>query len=124
MDPLNVWQILKELFLEVANKHVCERKQNRPFPKVRRDKNLLGKLGNIVAETLCFLPMFPCLPTSGNIVGETKFASQEAKMFPNKFRNISVEETMFLVCPHVFKLSQHEKHCFTTRRVKSTIVLT
>ena len=44
VEPLNVWQILKELFLEVANKHVCERKQNRPFPKLRRDKNLLGKL--------------------------------------------------------------------------------
>ena len=26
--------------------------------------------------------MFPCLPTRGNIVAETKFASREAKMFP------------------------------------------
>ena len=26
--------------------------------------------------------------TSGNIVAETKFASQEGKLFPNKFRNI------------------------------------
>ena len=39
---------------------------------------------------------FPCLPTSENIVAETKFASQEAKMFPNKFRNIYVAQTMFL----------------------------
>ena len=28
--------------------------------------------------------MFPCLPTSANIVVETKFACQEAKMFPKK----------------------------------------
>ena len=27
--------------------------------------------------------MFPCLPTRGNIVAETKFASREAKMFPS-----------------------------------------
>ena len=39
----------------------------------------LGKLENIVAETLCFLSMFPCVPTSGNIVPETKFASHEEK---------------------------------------------
>ena len=38
--------------------------------------------------------MFPCLPTSGN-VAETKFASQEAKMFSKKLRNIFVAETMF-----------------------------
>ena len=31
--------------------------------------------------------MFPCLPTSGNIVAKTELASKEAKMFPNKFRN-------------------------------------
>jgi hypothetical protein len=29
-----------------------------------------------------FPQMFPCLPTRGNIVAETKFASREAKMFP------------------------------------------
>ena len=52
--------------------------------------NALGKLGNIVAETLRFPSMFPCLPTWGNIVAETKFASQEATMFLNKFRNIFV----------------------------------
>ena len=43
--------------------------------------------------------MFPCLPTSGNIVAETKFASQEAEMFPNRFRNIFVAETMFPSLP-------------------------
>ena len=39
--------------------------------------------------------MRPCLLTSGNIVAETKFASHEAKMFPNKFRDIFIAEAMF-----------------------------
>ena len=47
--------------------------------------------------------MFPCLPTSENIVAKTKFASQEAKMFPNKFRNIFVKETMFPGLPTCFQ---------------------
>ena len=50
--------------------------------------------------------MFPIkvslLLTSGNIVAETKFASQEAKMFPNKFRNIFVAKTMFPGLPTCF----------------------
>ena len=48
--------------------------------------------------------MFPCLPTPGNIVAETKFASWEAKMFPDKFRNIFVAETMFPSLPTCFQL--------------------
>ena len=48
--------------------------------------------------------MFPCLPTSGNIVAEIKFASQEAKMFPKKFRNIFVAETMFPSLPTCFQM--------------------
>ena len=40
----------------------------------------------------------------GNIVAETKFASQEAKMFPNKFRNIFVAETMFPSLPTCFQM--------------------
>ena len=48
--------------------------------------------------------MFSCLPTWGNIVAETKFASQEAKMFPNKFRNIFVGETMFPILPTCFQM--------------------
>ena len=60
----------------------------------------LGKLGNIVAETFCFLSMFPSLPTPGNIV-------TEAKMFPSKFRNIFVAETMFISLPTCFQLEKH-----------------
>ena len=48
--------------------------------------------------------MFPCLPTSGNIVAEAKFAFQEAKIFPNKFRNIFVVETMFPSLPTCFQM--------------------
>ena len=77
------------------------------FMKLSDDAGLikaLGKLGNIVAETLCFLSMFPCLPTSGNIVAETKCAPQEVKMFPNKFRNIFVAETMFPSLPTCYRM--------------------
>ena len=83
----------------------------------------LGKLGNIVAETSCFLSMFPCLPTSGNMVAETKFAFHEAT-FPNKFRNIFVAETMFPGLPTCFQMFPARetlfsrlgalKHCFKT----------
>ena len=72
----------------------------------------LGKLGNIVAETLCFLPMFHCLPTSGN-VAETKFATQEATMFPNKFRNIFVAETMFPSLPTCFQMFSTQETLFS-----------
>ena len=53
---------------------------------------------------------------------ETKFASQEAKMFPNKFRNIFVAETMFRSLPRCFQMFPTRetlfsrlgmlKHCF------------
>ena len=54
-----------------------------------------------------FPQVFLCLPTRGNIVAETQFASREAEMFPIKFRNILcfpsaifVAEILFLsVCP-------------------------
>ena len=52
--------------------------------------------------------MFPInvslLPTSGNIVAKTKFASQEAIMFPNKFKNIFVAETKFPSFPKCFQV--------------------
>ena len=56
----------------------------------------LGKLGNIVAETLCFLSVFPCLPTS---------------------KNFPLRKQCFLVCPHIFKCFQDEK-IFPVRHVK------
>ena len=49
----------------------------------------MGKLGNIVVETFVIFDVSSkVLPTRGNIVAETNFASREAKMFPCEFRNI------------------------------------
>ena len=47
------------------------------------------------------VPLFAYL---GDIVAETKFSSQEAKVFPNKFRNIFVAETMFPSLPTRFQM--------------------
>ena len=42
--------------------------------------------------------MFPRLPTSGNIIAETKFV----KMFAKKLRNILVEHGLLLYMLHIF----------------------
>ena len=73
----------------------------------------LGKLGNIVAETLCFLSMFSCLPTLKNIVEETKFVSKEVEMFPKKFRSIFVAKTMFPSLPTSFQVFPAEETLFS-----------
>ena len=39
--------------------------------------------------------MFPCLRLQETFVAETKFASREAKMFLNLFRNIFLPQHMF-----------------------------
>ena len=57
--------------------------------------------------------MFPRLPTSENIVAETKFASQEAKMFPNKFRNSFVAETMLPGLPTCFQVFSARETLFS-----------
>ena len=54
-----------------------------------------GKLGNIVAETFVTHDVsskFPCLPTRGNIVAETKFASWEAKIFQSNSETFHVSQ--------------------------------
>ena len=61
--------------------------------------------------------MFPCFPTRGNIVAETKFATREAKMFPSEFRNIDVSLCFSLTFPSVCPLLETwrnigRKHCF------------
>jgi hypothetical protein len=58
--------------------------------KVRKETMLMNvDVASYGKETMLMFPqMFPCLPTRGNIVAETKFASREAKMFPTNFRNI------------------------------------
>jgi hypothetical protein len=50
-----------------------------------------------------FPQMFPCLPTRGNIVAETKFASREAKFFLQTSETFDVSlcfSLMFLVFAH------------------------
>ena len=37
---------------------------------MKKPSKILAKRGNIAAQTLCFLSMFACLPTTGNIVVE------------------------------------------------------
>ena len=54
---------------------------------------------------------FPCLPTWGNIVADTKFVWQEANMSSNKLRNIFVTETMFPGLPTCFQMFLAQKAC-------------
>ena len=63
----------------------------------------LGKLKTLLRKNH-FLSMFPFLPTTGNIVAETKLAIQKAKMFLNKFINIFVAETMLPSLPTCFQM--------------------
>jgi hypothetical protein len=65
--------------------------------------------------------MFPCLPTHGNIVAETKFASREANIFPTKFRNIPKCD---FCCGNIVSLFAHMfpagKHFFQIRTCAKT----
>ena len=56
---------------------------------------------------------FPCLPTTGNFVAEIIFASQEAKMFPKKFRNIFVPEPIFPSLPTCFQMFSTRETLFS-----------
>ena len=76
----------------------------------------VSKLENIVAETFYFLSMFTRLPTSVNIVAETKLIFREAKMFPNKFRNIFVAETMFPSLPKTGNMTKHQQETMFSRQ--------
>ena len=55
----------------------------------------------------------PVCPPRGNIVADTKFASWEAKMYPNKFRNIFVEETLFPILPTCFQMFRARETLFS-----------
>ena len=52
--------------------------------------------GNIIALNHSILSMFPCLPSSGNIVSETRFAFEEAKLFLKKFKSILVPQASYV----------------------------
>ena len=81
---------------------------------------VLGKVGNIAEacfpsrETLLRKQNFH-FAILGNIVAETKFASQEAKMFPNKFRSVLVVRAVSICLPVMYDicsiLSNRNKGC-------------
>jgi hypothetical protein len=54
-----------------------------------------------------FPQVFLCLPTRGNIVAETQFASREAEMCPIKFRNISCFPSAIFVAETALFPSAH-----------------
>ena len=62
---------------------------------------LTGSTTKLTKETLLrkhyasYHAMFPCLPTTGNFVADTKFASQEVKRFPTNSETFLQTETMF-----------------------------
>ena len=67
--------------------------------------------------------MFPSLPTLANIVAETKFCFVlEAKMFPYKFRNIFVAETICPSLPHVSNVSSTRNIDFPIKHDRKTAV--
>jgi hypothetical protein len=54
-----------------------------------------------------FPQVFLCLPTRGNIVAETQFASREAEMFPIKSETFHVSQVRFFLRKHCFLVFAH-----------------
>ena len=97
-----------------------------PPPLVECTQNTtLGKLGNIVAKTLLPINVLLIL---GNIVAETKFASQNQKCFPTKSKiyfeggtdwhklcSISLRTDpgalLLCLCAEYYHI-ENDKHCF------------
>ena len=63
------------------------------FDTFERDFKALVKLGNIVAETLLRMQMFPSLNARETYVAEIKFAARKQQMFLPKVKNILVSWT-------------------------------
>ena len=61
-----------------------------------------AKLGNIVAETLLWMQMFPSLAARETYLAETNFAAWKQKMFLPEVKNIFVSRTQILRPPHMF----------------------
>ena len=96
-------------------------KRNKIFSShsLKEDPKALGKVGNIVAERLCFLSMFPCLPTSRNIVAETKFLlPRKQKCLPTNLETFLLRKQCFLVCPQISNVSSTRNIVFPIRHVK------
>ena len=66
------------------------------------DRKGLAKLGNIVAETLLLMQMFPSLAARETCVAETNFAARKQKMFLPGVKNIFASRTQILRLKHMF----------------------
>ena len=77
----------------------------------------LVKLGNIVAETLLRMQMFPSLAARETCVAETNFAARKQKMFlPWSQKHFCFPDTNFAFEKYVSQFSHpgkhNKKHCF------------
>ena len=77
----------------------------------------LAKLGNIVAETLLRMQMFPNLAARETCVAETNFAARKQKMFlPWSQKHFCFPDTNFASETYVSQFSHprkhNKKHCF------------
>ena len=77
----------------------------------------LAKLGNIVAETLLRMQMFPDLAARETCVAETNFAARKQKMFlPWSQKHFCFPDTNFASETYVSQFSHprkhNKKHCF------------
>ena len=81
------------------------------------DAKGLVKLGNIVAETLLRMQMFPSLTARETCVAETNFAAQKTKnVFTWSQKNFCFPDTNFASETNVSQFSHpgkhNKKHCF------------
>ena len=60
--------------------------------------------------------MFPCLPTSGNIVAQKYSLPRMQKCFPTNSATFLLRKQSFLVCSHVFKCLQDGNMAFPVRK--------
>ena len=86
------------------------------FKQFRFRHKGLAKLGNIVAETLLRMQMFPNLAARETFVTQTNFVAQKQKMFLPGVKNIFASRTQILRPKHVSQFSHpgkhNKKHCF------------
>ena len=82
------------------------------------ESQALGKLGNLVARTLYFSSMFPCLSILENIFAESKFASLKAKTVSKQnVEHFPVKTYVFYSLPTSFNMRNVVfpiRHHFTT----------
>ena len=114
--------VLKTLHLEIFTLSFDARRQRillNCVPHVQHDYVPLGlaKLGNIVAETLLRMQMFPNLAARETCVAETNFAARKTKnVFAWSQKHLCFPDKNFASETYVSQFSQpgkhNKKHCF------------